>query len=321
MTSKKNHSSLNSSTQSRRSFLKAGALITGTIIAGNFSGSLSKAADFINDESIDISVVKGDDYYRNTIKAVDALGGMNRFISKGSTAGLLINSRYNKPGTYVKPEIAIAALTMLLDAGVKKIISLERVAQSYWQLSPFSKKHMEKIKEIKQAEENFEEVSIKGAVALKKAEVIKEFLECDAYINIPIFKEHEGIRKTGNLKNLMGLTSYSTNRFFHFGSNASDWYSDPAFLSQCIADVNLIKKPSLCICDATEYIVTNGPFGPGEVVKSREIVAGVDRVAVDAYGAQILGYKPNDILPIKMAAQHGMGEIDLKKVKIKEIAA
>jgi uncharacterized protein (DUF362 family) len=319
MPAKTNHPFINSSGQSRRSFLKAGALITGTFIAGNFSGPLAKAANFFTEDSFDLSVVKGDDYYKSTIKAVDALGGMKKFVGKGSTVGLLVNSRYNKPGTYVKPEITIAALAMLLDAGAKKIVSLERVTSSYWQLSSFSKKHQEKIKEIKQAEENFKEVPINGAVSLKKAEVIKEFLECDAFINIPIFKEHEGIRKTGNLKNLMGLTSYSTNRYFHFGSNASDWYSDAAFLSQCIADVNLLRKPALCICDATEYITTNGPFGPGEVTKAKKIVAGTDRVAVDAYGAQILGYNPKDILPIKMAAEHGMGEIDLKKIKIKEI--
>ena len=154
---KTNHPFINSSGQSRRSFLKTGALITGTFIAGNISGPLTKAANFFTEDSFDLSVVKGDDYYKSTIKAVDALGGMKKFVSKGSTVGLLVNSRYNKPGTYVKPEITIAALTMLLDAGAKKIISLERVTSSYWQLSSFSKKHQEKIKEIKQAEENFKE--------------------------------------------------------------------------------------------------------------------------------------------------------------------
>ena len=302
----------------RRSFLKTGALITaGSLIADPFT----KAANLFTFNKIDLSVVKGNDYYSNTIKAVDTLGGMKNFITKGSTIGLLVNSRYNKPGTYVKPEITIAVLTMLLDAGVKKIISLERVTSSYWQLSSFSKKHQEKINSVQQAEEDFVNVPVPGAVSLKKAEVLKDFLNCDAFLNVAIFKDHEGIRKTGNLKNLMGLTSFSTNKYFHFGSNASDWYSDITFLSQCIADINLLRKPALCICDATEYITTNGPFGPGQVAKSQKIIAGTDRVAVDAYGATVLGYKPGDILPIKMAYRHKFGEIDLKKVKIKEISA
>jgi uncharacterized protein (DUF362 family) len=312
-----NHSVSNSrSSQDRRSFLKKTALITaGSLIAGPFVKAISLFAI----DKIDLSVVKGDDYYSNTIKAVDTLGGMKNFVSKGSTVGLLVNSRYNKPGTYVKPEITIAVLTMLLDAGVKKIVSLERVTSSYWQLSSFSKKHQDKIKVIQQAEEDFIKIPVPGAVSLKEAEVLKDFLDCDAFLNVAIFKDHEGIRKTGNLKNLMGLTSYTTNKYFHFGSDASDWYSDVSFLSQCIADINLLRKPALCICDATEYITTNGPFGPGEVARAKKIVAGTDRVAVDAYGATILGYKPGDILPIKMAYQHKFGEIDLKKVKIKEI--
>ncbi|WP_394698577.1 hypothetical protein [uncultured Desulfobacter sp.] len=45
------------------------------------------------------------------------------------------------------------------------------------------------------------------------------------------------------MKNMMGLTSSSTNHFFHFGSGSSGWYDDPKFLSQCIANVNLVRRP------------------------------------------------------------------------------
>ncbi|WP_169742987.1 DUF362 domain-containing protein [Desulfobacter vibrioformis] len=51
------------------------------------------------------------------------------------------------------------------------------------------------------------------------------------------------------MKNMMGLTSSSTNHFFHFGSGSSGWYDDPEFLSQCIADVNLVRRPDLSVFD------------------------------------------------------------------------
>ncbi|WP_394699277.1 DUF362 domain-containing protein [uncultured Desulfobacter sp.] len=51
------------------------------------------------------------------------------------------------------------------------------------------------------------------------------------------------VRFTGTMKNMMGLTSSSTNHFFHFGSGSSGWYDDPKFLSQCIANVNLVRRP------------------------------------------------------------------------------
>jgi uncharacterized protein (DUF362 family) len=269
-------------------------------------------------EKIDLSIVRGDDYYASTIKAVEALGGMKRFVSKGSTVGILVNSRYNKPGAYVKPEITLAAITLCLGAGAKKIISLENVQDSYWHLNSFSKDYSEAIGDLKYAGNNFKKAKIQRGISLKDAEVEADFLDCDTYINIPIFKQHEGVRITGCLKNLMGLTSQDTNRYFHSGSKAGDGYSNLPFLSQCIADVNLLRKPDLCIADATEYITTNGPFGPGEIVKAKKVVAGTDIVAVDSMGAKILGYDSGDIMPIRLAYKNGLGEIDLSKVKIRE---
>ena len=60
---------------------------------------------------------------------------------------------------------------------------------------------------------------------------------------------------------MMGTTAYSTNHFFHFGSGSSGYYDDVEFLSQCIADVNLVRAPDLSIFDGTEVITTNGPSG------------------------------------------------------------
>ena len=307
--------------QNRRNFLKTGVLLgAGALINNNASNLLAKTSGFFTSEKVDLAVVKGNNYYRSTLKAVELLGGMKKFIDKNSTIGLLVNSRYNKPGTYVKPEITLAAINMCFDAGAKKIVSLENVTGAYWKLNSFEEKYSDVIDKIQNAGRNFKKVSIPEAKTLKEAEIEKEFLECDVYINIPIFKQHEGIRITGCLKNLMGLTSGDTNHYFHFGSNAGGWYADVEFLSQCIADVNLVKKPVLCIADTTEYIITNGPFGPGNVIKSKKIVAGTDIVAVDSMGAKILGHNPEDILPISLAHKQGLGEIDLSKVKIKEIA-
>ncbi|MGE5680247.1 MAG: DUF362 domain-containing protein [Bacillota bacterium] len=304
----------------RREFIKTGTLLGAGVIFGRIlPGLYSDSSDLFAMDIPEISVIQGDDYFANTIKAVDALGSMKNFVKKNSTVGLLINSRYNKPGTFVKPEIALAVLNMCFSSGAKEIISLENVSNSYWRLSSFSKKYSEIINRIKPAGGNYIKVKIPKGISLKEAEIEKSLLDCDVFINIPIFKQHEGVQATGCLKNLMGLTSSETNKYFHFGSKANDWYADVNFLSQCIADINLIRKPDLCIADATEYITTNGPFGPGNVVKTKKILAGKDPVALDSYGARLLGHNPEDIPPIKMAFKHGLGQIDLSKVKIQEI--
>lgn len=302
----------------RRNFLKTGILLGAGTLISNKAELIAGTVGKLSPAKAAISVIKGNDYYTNTFAAVEQLGGIKSFIKKGDTVGLLVNSRYNKPGTFVKPDIALAVISMCLDLGVKKIVSLENVEPGYWKLSSNSKKHLSLINSLKFAGENYTKVKIPKSVSLKEAEVQKDFIDCDAYINIPIFKQHEGIKVTGCLKNLMGLTSSTTNRFFHFGNNGSDWYSDVEFLAQCIADINLVKKPVLCVADATEYITTNGPFGPGNVQKSYKVAASTDPVALDVWGAKLLGYKPEEILAIKYAAKLGIGETDLSKVTVKE---
>ena len=61
-------------------------------------------------------------------------------------------------------------------------------------------------------------------------------------------------------------------------------------------------------------------MGPGEVIKPRKVIAGVDRVALDTYCTGLLGLQAKDILMIPRAYEHRLGEMNLKKVSIKEIS-
>jgi hypothetical protein len=165
----------------------------------------------------------------------------------------------------------------------------------------------------------YTEVSVPRGGSLKRAEVAKGLLDCDVLINVPIAKDHTGVRFTGTMKNMMGATSSGTNSFFHSGSGARGYYDDVEFLSQCIADVNLVRKPDLCIVDGTEVLTTNGPQGPGKLTKPQKIFAGVDRVAMDVYGANLLGLKGEEIRTTRMAHEHGLGEIHLSRLRIQEV--
>jgi len=48
-------------------------------------------------------------------------------------------------------------------------------------------------------------------------------------------------------------------------------------------------------------------------------VAGVNQVAVDAFGTTLFGLKPEDFGYLRLARQHGMGVIDLKQLSIQHI--
>lgn len=301
----------------RRDFMLRTAALGAFVTVGNMMERVGIA--FGASPPPDLAVVEGTNYYEATRTAVETLGGMGRFVSKGSRVGLLINSPFDRPGTFAKPQIALAVMTMCYEAGAGQIVSLEGASQSYWRRATLSREHEEQLKTIREPGDSVT-VELPRGVKLKKVDVVRDFLECDVLINVPIFKDHEGTRFTGVLKNIMGATAGSTNRYFHKGSGAGGYYRDVNFLSQCIADAHLMRKPTLCVGDGTETIVTNGPSGPGRMIKPRTVVAGTDGVAVDAYGATVIGLQPDAIAMIRMAQENGLGSLKLDALTIAKIA-
>ena len=96
-------------------------------------------------------------------------------------------------------------------------------------------------------------------------------------------------------------------------------YSNVELLAQSIADVNLVRRPNLCIVDATEILATNGPSGPGEVRSPREVIAATNCVAADMYATRHLGLHWEELLVITYAQQHGYGPKSLKDIKMQAL--
>lgn len=307
----------------RRSFIKKAAAIGVSSLMG--SNVITRLSSFTAENpQIDIAAVKGEDYFNNTIKAVDLLGGIKNFVSKGSRVGLLVNSPWKNPGTYTNPDIVLAVIKMCYQADVKEIISLESVSSDYWNRTVLSKKFGEELKSLKSARKNHTKFEIPKGKNLKEAHIEKALLDCDVFINIPKIKDHAGTKFSGCLKNMMGATAYQpTNHFIHFGNTGKTWqdggYENVEWLSQCISDLALVRTPDLCIADASEILLTNGPAGPGKLTKSLYLVAGTNPVAVDTYCAKFVNLTGKEIILIKNAAEHGLGEMNLAKLKIKEV--
>lgn len=310
----------------RRSFIKTTAQVAAfSAFGGSISNILvrtDEASAFVPGK-IDIAAVQGNDYFKSTIKAIDLLGGMNRFVTKGSKVGLLINSPWINPGSYTNPDIALAVIKMCYDNGAKEIWSIENAAELYWRRSKLFDIYSDEVKGLKGSKLNHKVVKLSNAKNLKEAHVKKELLECDLFINIPIFKDHIGTWFSGSLKNMMGACLYNpTNHFIHFGDTGRNWkdggYKDVEYLSQSIADLGLVRKPDLCIADATEILVSNGPAGPGKINKPKYVVAGTDWLALDAYGTRFVNKTGKDIVMLKRAVEHKLGNIDISNLNIRE---
>ena len=310
---------------SRRSFIKKTVMLGAASIAGErvfhaVAGSWERPV-FASDE-IDLSVAKGRDPFAATQKAVEQLGGMGRFVSRNSRVGLLVNWPFRNIGAHVRPDVVLALVGMCYEAGAKEICTLSPEFSGYWQTSTLSAKFQDEIRSLKPSSGNYVEQEIKQGKSLRKAQIIKDLLECDVFIDVPLTKDHEGCKFSGAMKNMMGLAPHSTCRIFHSGANgqARGYYDDVDHLSQCIADLNLIRRPDLCVSDSTEFITDKGPYGPGPMKKPDLVVASTDRVLIDSYCCRLLGLEPKGISMIIRAAQFGLGIMDLGKAKIREAA-
>jgi uncharacterized protein (DUF362 family) len=306
----------------RREFVKRCVLSgAGLVATPTLAGVLGDAKP---PATYDLCAVQGDRYFENTLKAVDALGGMQKFVRPGQSVGILMNSPFDSRGAHTNPDVSLAVVKMCLDAGAKTIHTIYDTEANYWRRSRLFESMKSEIGKIRYSDDR-KQVAIDKAKSLKHAEISTTLLSCDVFINIPIVKDHEGTRFSGNLKNMMGACSGSSCRQFHLGESSGilsvlkGYYSNIDLLAQSIADVNLVRQPQLCLVDATEILATNGPSGPGEIRKPREVIASTNCLAADMYAVRHLGLNWEDLSVIRCAQKHGYGPSSLQEVHIRNI--
>jgi uncharacterized protein (DUF362 family) len=305
----------------RRTFIKTGvSLGASSMIASSLFTRCGKSQPLLSEGEIShtISISQGSDYFENTLQAVDRLGGMKTFVHTNAKVAILANPQRNNPGTFTKPEILRAVIRMCHEAGAQEVTCISWLPKQNWEntglLSVIEEEKGHLAITDYTDETGFRPTTVPNGKALTQARIMKTLFDYDVLIDVPIVKDHAGNKFTGTMKNLMGLNSPKTNRTFH----KSDWKTNQdsiAYLDQCIADLNTVIHPDLCVVDATEFINTNGPFGPGDLVKPQKVVAGTDRVAIDTYCCDLLGVDPDDIYMIQKGYEHQLGEKDLGKIK------
>ncbi len=301
----------------RREFFKAGAGAGVALVLGRSLGAVAEGA---SRTAPVIGVGVGEDFGKAAAKAVDLLGGIGKFVPKGAKVALLPNVQSRHPGSFTKPEIVRQVIRLCRRAGAAEVNCLSWQTIKQWDdtaLRSVLEAEGAGLRIFAKDESLFRPVPVPGGVALLEARVLAALYDHDVLINMPVAKDHAGNKFTGSMKNLMGLNSPACNRTFH----RPNWLTDPddtAHLDQSIVDLNKAVKPALNIVDATEFIVTNGPFGPGQIVKPHKVVAGADRVAVDAYCASLWGLRPADIVHIRRGAEQGLGRIEPGRKGIRE---
>jgi uncharacterized protein (DUF362 family) len=154
----------------------------------------------------------------------------------------------------------------------------------------------------------YQEYDIPNGVDIKNWECFRDALETDVLINVPIAKHHSLARLTLGGKNLLGLVSNRTGLHRNLG--------------QRIADLHSLFRPTLTVVDAVRILMYHGPTGGNldDVRQTNTLIASHDMVAADAYATTLFDLEGKDIEYIRLAADMGLGSLDLEQVKVVEVS-
>jgi uncharacterized protein (DUF362 family) len=268
-------------------------------------------------EEYDLAVVSGDPASA-TRKALEALGGISRFVKKGQRVVLKPNMSFSRTpefATTTHPQVVVTVAQACVEAGAQQVLVLDHTLHRA-ELCLERAGIREACKNIPgvhvlalQERKFFREIKIPQGKVLERTEVMKEVLDNAVLINLPVAKSHSATGVSMGLKGLMGLIW--DREIFHSQLN----------MNQALVDLATVIKPQLTLLDATRALTSGGPGGPGEVKKPNLVIAGVDPIAVDSYGVSLVpwygqNFKGRQVEHVLMAHQRGLGKIDIDQLNV-----
>lgn len=308
---------------SRREFVMRSAVTAGAFAFGVRSSFESQASE--SQERVDMVIAKWDGLgkpdekqfkelsIKLTERAIDVLGGMKRFVGRGSVVWVKPNIAFERKPEFAattNPHVVATIVRLCFDAGAKTVKVGDNPVHDARRTYPASgiPEEVEKLgaEVVYLDRARVREMNI-GGERLKTHPVFPEMVECDLVINVPVVKHHGLARATLCMKNYMGVVE--NRRVFHQD------------IPTCVADITRFMKPKICVLDATRVLLRNGPTGGRieDVEVQMQIAAGVDPVALDAWGAERLGMKPTDIGTITKGQEFGLGKIDYRSLSLREV--
>jgi uncharacterized protein (DUF362 family) len=240
-----------------------------------------------------------------TRRALDALGGMRRFVAPDQRVVVKPNigwDRAPEQAATTHPEIVATLVALAREAGAGEVLVMDHTcndARRCYARSGIEQAAREagaRVIHLRQGRGVEMEI---GGQRVRSWPVFRELREADVLINVPIVKHHGLCRATLGMKNWFGAVDGRRNQL----------HQDVAH--SCV-DLAAFFRPALTVLDATRILLRNGPQGGNleDVAHPRTLMAGTDPVAVEAFGGSLLQLSPADLPQIALAEARGLGRAD-----------
>jgi uncharacterized protein (DUF362 family) len=263
-----------------------------------------------------VAVVHGPDPAAITRAAVEAVGGMKRFVARGADVivkpNICTDGRAPEYAATTNPVVVATLVALALQAGAKRVRVMDQpfggTAESAYQTSGIGAAVAAAGGEmVVMSPLGFDHVAIPKGRSITSWDVYRDVLTADTVIDVPIAKTHGSAGLTLGCKNLMGIVR-----------GPGGFHSD---LSQRIADLVSLVRPQLTIVDAVRILTANGPSG-GDLADVRitdTVIASHDVVAADARATALFGLTARDVPAIAATAAMGLGKMNVPARQIRTI--
>lgn len=259
-----------------------------------------------------MAIVQGTSRIKTLNKAIELLGGIERFIKPGETVVIKPNVAFASP-----PILGATTHPELISQIVRLCINKAKAGQVYVTDNPindpkscFTLSGIGKAataagaKVILPKTNLFKHTTLTAGKLVKNWPILFEPLaKADKLIGIAPVKSHHRAGASMAMKNWYGL----------LGGKRSIFHQD---INTIIAELAMLVRPTLVILDGTEVMITNGPTGGSisDLERKNTLIASSDQVAADAYGCGLLGLAVSDLPYLVKAQAAKVGTTDYKSL-------
>jgi uncharacterized protein (DUF362 family) len=260
-----------------------------------------------------ISIVQNSDRVKTVNKAIELLGGIERFVKPGETVAIKPNVAFASPpmlGATTRPELVAEVVRLCYNrAGAKKVYVTDNPindSASCFMLSGIGKAASKAGAEVILPKHHlFKNTTLAGGKLIKNWPIFfGPFEKIDKLIGIAPVKHHHRSGASMTMKNWYGL----------LGGRRNIFHQD---INTIIAELAMMVRPTLVILDGTEVMITNGPTGGSisDLRRANTLIASCDMIAADSYGCQLLGLAVSDLPYLQKAEKAGAGTTDYESLK------
>ncbi len=268
-----------------------------------------------------VAVVKAKKHLEAAVKEVfEPFGGMEEVLGKKRNVFIKVNGVDYKSHSYTDPEVVSTVARLFKQAGAREVYVMENTTQANFTRLVFRITGLDRaakkagatplyLDEGKQVKVTLPTLGYEVHVSRWIKERLIDGREDNLYLNLPKLKTHSMGTVTLGVKNQYGLIMQK------------DRIRDHNFnLHRKFADIYAVIRPDFTLIEGIWAMNHGHDQAEGLVERCVErldvLIGGDDTLAVDAVGCDIMGIDPYAVEHLRLAAEDGLGTIDLTGIEV-----